>query len=209
MTRIDISFPIRDRMAGFPGDPPVRLLPVRRIAEGAAYDLSSLSMSSHTGTHVDPPRHFLPGGAGIDGVDLGRLNGPARVVGVPSSATVVDAATVARVPAGTERVLFRTRNSDRWPPRFEFFPDYVGLDDSAAEALLARGVRLVGIDSLSVEKDASGTFPVHHRLLGGGALILEGIVLGSVPEGAYDLACLPLRIVDGDGGPCRAVLTPA
>lgn len=207
MRRIDISFPIRDRMAGFPGDPPVRVVPVRRIAEGAPYDLSSVAMSSHTGSHVDPPRHFVPGGAGIDRVDLGILNGPARVVRIPSSVAALNAEAVRGVPAGTERVLFRTRNSERWPPEYTFFPDYVALEDSAATELLRRGVRLVGIDALSVERDDTGAFPVHHRLLGAGALILEGLVLGEVPEGEYELTCLPLRIVEGDGGPCRVVLT--
>ncbi|MHB8351570.1 MAG: cyclase family protein, partial [Thermoplasmata archaeon] len=166
-----------------------------------------VAMSSHSGTHVDPPRHFVQGGAGIDQVDLGILNGPARVVQIPSTISALDLEAVRGVPPGTERVLFRTRNSERWPPDFTFFPDYVGLEDSAAAELLRRGVRLVGIDSLSVERDDTGAFPVHHRLLGGGALIIEGLVLGAVPEGMYELACLPLRIVDGDGGPCRAVLT--
>ncbi|MGI0151547.1 MAG: cyclase family protein [Thermoplasmata archaeon] len=203
-----MSFPIRDRMAGFPGDPAVLLTPVHRIERGDPYDLSSLTMSSHTGTHVDPPRHFVRGGAGIDRVDLEILNGPARVVRIPRTVGTIGAESVEGVPAGTERVLFRTENSARWPPSFSFFPDYVALDESAARALLDRGVRLVGVDSLSVERDSTGTFPVHHRLLGGGALVLEGLVLGEVPEGKYDLACLPLRIVDGDGGPARATLTP-
>jgi arylformamidase len=202
----DISFPIRDRMTGFPGDPSVRVLRVRRIEDGAPYNLSSLALSSHTGTHVDPPVHFVPGGAGIDRVDLELLNGPARVVEVPASAEMIGAEVVASIPSEPPRVLFRTRNSERWTRSLDFFPEYVAVAIDAAEALVARGTRLVGVDALSVERDPTGTFPVHHRLLGAGTLILEGLLLAEVPPGVYELRCLPLRIADGDGGPCRAVL---
>ncbi len=202
----DISFPIRDRMPGFPGDPAVQVTPVRRLDRGDAYDLSSLAMSSHTGTHLDPPRHFIPGAVGVDRLDPVRFNGPARVVVLPPEATVVDGIQVGRIPAGTERVLFRTRNSERWDRSEAFFEDYVALDDTAAEELVRRRVGLVGLDALSIERDSTGKFPVHHTLLGGGALILEGLRLSGVPEGEYELRCLPLRIADGDGGPARALL---
>jgi arylformamidase len=208
MEWIDVSFPIRDGMPGFPGDPAVRVEPVRRIAAGSAYNLSSVTLGSHSGTHIDPPRHFLPDGAAIDAIDLGRVNGPVRVIQVPGKSTVIDARAVARVPPGTERVLLRTGNSERWRLATTFFPDYVALDLSGADALLARGVKMVGVDSLSVERDPAERFPVHRRLLSSGALILEGLLLGEVPEGEYRLSCLPLRIADGDGGPCRALVSP-
>ncbi|MCI4355398.1 MAG: cyclase family protein, partial [Thermoplasmata archaeon] len=113
------------------------------------------------------------------------------------------------LPSPAQRVLFRTANSARWTAGPEFFPDYVALDLGGAEAAVARGVRLVGIDSLSIELDPAERFPVHHRLLGAGVLILEGLRLAEVPPGRYELRCLPLRILDGDGGPARAVLYPA
>lgn len=202
----DISFPIREGMPCFPGDPAVRLAPAARIADGSPYNLSLLTMGTHTGTHVDPPIHFLPTGDPIDRIDPDRLNGPATIVRVPEGVTAVDRNTASRVPLGTERVIFRTPNSDRWEREEGFFSDYVALLEEAAEELLRRGVRLVGIDALSIERDVDGRFPVHHRLLGGGALILEGLRLGAIEPGAYELRCLPLRIVGGDGGPARAVL---
>jgi len=206
--RIDVSMPLFVGMPSFPGDPSFTSAPVDRIDRGQAYNLSLLGFGSHAGTHVDPPVHFDPRGVGIDRVDLERLNGPCQVIGVPDDRLEVGAAELGRIPPGTERVLFRTRNSARWARTLDFFEDYVALSAAAAQGLLDRGVRLVGIDALSVERDPTGRFPVHHRLLGGGALILEGLLLAEAPPGAYDLACLPLRLRDGDGGPARVTLTP-
>jgi arylformamidase len=203
----DVSFPIRDQMPGFPGDPEVRVTRVKSLTAGDPYNVSSLSLSSHTGTHVDPPIHFVPGGATIDQIDPARLNGPCHVVVVPEGRDSIGPAEVDRTPPGTERVVFRTRNSDRWRAApDEFFADYVAVTPEGAQRALDRGIRLVGVDSLSVERDASGTFPVHHLLLGAGALIIEGLLLGEVSPGAYELRCLPLCIAGGDGGPSRALL---
>ncbi len=206
MRFLDISTALAPSTAAFPGDPPVAVVPQRRISRGDAYNLSALTMSSHAGTHVDPPSHFLAGGAPVDRIDLGLLNGPCRVVAVGPSTRAIDASVASTVPAGTRRVLFRTSNSERWARSEAFFPDYVALTDDGARALLGLGVRLVGVDSLSVESDTTGRFPVHHTLLGAGALILEGLRLAEAPEGEFELRCLPLRVEDGDGGPARAVL---
>jgi arylformamidase len=118
-----------------------------------------------------------------DALDLEILNGPCRVVDVSSPATTVDREDVAQVPPGTLRVLFRTANSSRWARSLEFFSDYVGLTPAAAEALLERKVRLVGIDSLSIENNRSEMYPVHHALLERGVLLLEGLLLADVPPG--------------------------
>ena len=206
MPTFDISFPIRDGQRGFPGDPPVRVRRVRRLEAGAAYNLSALEMSSHTGTHVDPPIHFVAGGATIDRVDLEVLNGPARVIGIPEEEAAIRPERLAGIPSDPPRWLFRTRNSARWAKTFDFFEDYVGVAPEAADAIVARGIRMVGIDALSIERDPTGSFPVHHTLLGRGTLIVEGLLLDGVPDGVYELSCLPLRIAEGDGGPSRAFL---
>jgi arylformamidase len=204
--RIDISMHLRAGMAAFPGDPEFRSTPHRSLAHGDPYNISALAFGSHAGTHLDPPRHFIPDGTPTDRLDLEDFNGPCVVHSVDPTRTSVGPEEVARIPAGTLRVLFRTANSDRWRRSGEFFPDYVGLTPEAAEALVARRVRLVGIDSLSIESDTTGAFPVHHRLLGSGVLILEGLELADAPPGPYELVCLPLRLLNGDGGPARAVL---
>ena len=204
---IDISMPLSVGMPSFPGDPLFANEPVRSLAKGDHYSVSALRLGSHAGTHVDPPCHFLAEGAAIDAVDLSRLNGPCEVLAVPPNATAIGPAELVSLPPDTERVLFRTRNSARWRAALEFFPDYVAVSDAGAAELLRRGVRLVGVDSLSVEQDSSGRFPVHHRLLGAGCLILEGLLLDGAPPGRYSLHCLPLRVHRGDGGPARAALT--
>lgn len=206
---IDVSMPLFAGMPAFPGDPRFGSVRLRSIDQGDPYNISAVTLGSHAGTHVDPPIHFVPGGATLDEVDLSVLNGPCQVVEVPAAAGSVGPREVVGVPDGTERVLLRTTNSARWERRLEFFPDYVALAPEGAQALLDRGVRLVGIDSLSIERDPSGRFPVHHQLLGAGVLILEGLLLSEVPPGAYELRCLPLRVRGGDGGPARVVLTPA
>ncbi|MFI5414233.1 MAG: cyclase family protein [Candidatus Lutacidiplasmatales archaeon] len=209
MRTIDISMPMHPGMPSFPGDPPVHGRPVRQVDRGDPYNLSVWTMGSHAGTHVDPPRHFLSAGAGSDRLDLAVLNGPCHVVDVGDGATTVGPAEVARMPSGTTRVLFRSANSRRWDSGDQFFPDYVALTLPAANELLARGVRLVGVDALSIESDPSERYPVHRLLLGAGVAILEGLRLGAAPAGEYELRCLPLRWVDGDGAPCRAVLVAA
>lgn len=208
MSRIDISLPLFEGMPSFPGDPRFASRPVRSIQRGEVYRLSRLGLGTHTGTHVDPPGHFVPGGAGVDRIDLEVLNGPCRVVQVDPRASSVTDEVVAGIPPGTSRVLFRTANSSRWKRSLTFFPDYVGLTVEAAKSLAQRKVRLVGVDALSVENDPSETYPVHRILLRRGILILEGLLLSEAPSGAYRLECLPLRIRDGDGSPARATLLP-
>jgi arylformamidase len=205
MRKFDISLPLFEGMPAFPGDPAFASERVHSIDRGDPYNLSGLRLGTHVGTHVDPPIHFVPNGATIDQIDLDLLNGPCRIVEVPE-ATAIGPSEVDQVPTGTTRVLFRTSNSRRWQGRLQFFPDYVAVDPAGADALVRRGVRLVGIDSLSVERDSTGMFPVHHRLLGSGGLILEGLLLGEVPPGEYELRCLPLRLRGGDGGPARALV---
>ena len=206
MRTIDISFPIQDRMAGFPGDPPVRVQRTKSITEGSPYNVSSLSLSSHSGTHVDPPIHFVPGGATTDQLSLDAFNGPCRVVEVPSEDPEIGPEAFRTLAPGDVRVLFRTTNSQRWKDPPEFFSDYVALSPAGAAEAVRRKLRLVGIDSLSVEGMGGADYPVHHTLLGAGVLILEGLLLGKVPQGNYELRFLPLLIRGGDGGPGRALL---
>ena len=206
MRRIDISMPLFPGMPRFPGDPEVAVTAVRSVERGDPYSLSSLALGSHTGTHIDPPSHFQPGALSADRVDPEVLNGECVVVDVDPRATEIGPEEVARLDRLAERVLFRTANSARWSRSLTFFSDYVGLTVPAAEALVERGARLVGIDALSIENDASDTFPVHQTLLSHGVVVLEGLLLADAPAGTYALECLPVRLRDGDGAPARAYL---
>jgi arylformamidase len=203
---LDITAPLSDSTPRFPGDPAIRITPVRSLERGDPYRLSALALGSHSGTHLDAPSHFVPDGVTVDRVDLDLLNGSARVVSIPPTVRAIGPGEVARLPVGTRRVLFASSNSERWARGEGFFEDFVAVTPEGADALVARGVGLVGVDGLSVESDPTQHFPVHHRLLGAGIWILEGLRLAGVPEGEYPLACLPLRLVGADGSPCRAVL---
>jgi arylformamidase len=198
--------PLRLGMPAFPNDPVFRVGPTARVARGDPYNLSELTLSSHAGTHVDPPRHFRADGVAVDRLDLGLLNGPCLVFDVGPARTEIDFEVVRAIPTETRRVLFRTSNSTRWAGGEAFFSDFVGLTPPAAEELARRKLSLVGIDSLSIESDPQERYPVHHALLEAGIPILEGLLLADAPEGTHVLDCLPLRLADGDGGPARAVL---
>ncbi|HTW55042.1 MAG TPA: cyclase family protein [Thermoplasmata archaeon] len=203
---VDVSLPLGPHTPAFPGDPPVELAPVTRMDRGGPYALSRLTLGTHAGTHLDPPRHFFPDAPGVDRIDPDLLIGPAVVVEVADEVSVIGPAEVDAAPRGTVRLLFRTRNSARWAAGAGFFPDFVALSLAGADRAVARGVRLVGVDALSVESGGEPRYPVHRRLLAAGIAIVEGLVLDAVPPGPCEFACLPLRLVDGDGGPARALV---
>ena len=202
MEILDISIPIRTRMPIYPANAGVALRRIDAIADGAVANVSAVDLGAHTGTHVDAPNHFLDGAGGVDTVALAPLIGPAVVVDATAVDKTLDAAAVAAagVPAGAERVLFKTRNSQLWE-QDEFSEDFLSFDASGARALLDAGVSLVGIDYLSV-----GDPGAHRALLGADVAVVEGLDLRAVEPGPYQLVCLPLKLVGSDGGPARAVL---
>ncbi len=210
MALIDISVPIHRSMLTYPGDPVFSIERVSDMAEGERSNLSVLSMSTHTGTHVDPPVHFIADGGTIDQVSLDVLVGEVITVDMRGVIAIgPEELTGAGLPAGTRRVLFRTDWSDRWSEPDPSFPgDYTALTVEGAGWIIERGIRLVGTDFISIEDAAAGggTFPVHRALLGAGVVIVEGLDLREAPIGRSVLWCLPLKIRDGDGGPARAVL---
>jgi arylformamidase len=183
-------------MVTYPGDPEVRLERVKAIADGEPANISKLDLGVHSGTHVDAPFHFIDRAAGADELPLDVLNGPCEVV----EAAALDESAVGAVPEGAERVLFKTPNSELWAQ--DTFPEtFEQLDGAAARALVERGVRLVGVDYLSVGDEAA-----HRVLLGAGVVPVEGLDLRGVAPGSYELHCLPLRLVGSDGAPARAIL---
>ncbi|MBW2522896.1 MAG: cyclase family protein [Deltaproteobacteria bacterium] len=211
MRWIDITLPIAPSMVTYEGDPPVSCRPVRRVEPGqpSSCSVTLVSLSSHTGTHVDAPAHFVSGGACVDEISLDVLCGPARLVDLSSGPSTIDADTLAGAAGGgAERLLIRTGNGQLWDRPFT--TEYAHLDVSAAEWLREQGVRLVGIDYLSVEAAHSEGHPVHHALLGAAppVIIVEGLDLRQVPAGAYELVVLPLRLAGVDGAPARAMVRP-
>lgn len=208
MGAIDISFPLSPDMLHWPGqDPPSRRW-IEQMADGGTADLSEWTIGAHAGTHVDAPAHFIGGAGTVDEIPTDALVGEAVVLDLADVAVIGAAVLEERLPPGVERVLFRTRNSADETATFR--EDYVALDAGGARVLLERGVRLVGNDYLSVERFGSimAGAPVHRLLLGKGIVVLEGLRLGGVAPGRYQLVALPLRLVGAEASPARAVLYP-
>lgn len=207
MTRIiDITLSVGPRMLTWPGDPEVQVMPTSRLARGDHANVSQLRLGTHTGTHVDPPFHFIDGAPAVESLSLETLVGPALVADLRHVAREITPDHIDAIEPA-ERVLFRTRNSDLWARETIEFPDeYVHLTTEAARALVARGARLVGTDFLSIERRGAPGHPTHVTLLEAGVVIVEGLDLSKVEPGRYTLACLPLKVVGGDGAPARAVL---
>jgi arylformamidase len=205
---IDVSVPLRTGMVHWPDNPPVRIERAMDLEHGDAATVSSMAMGVHTGTHMDAPVHFQRGGAGIDQMPLEATLGLARVVEIQDPVSIKRAELEAAGLQPGERILFRTRNSERCWKTDDFVEDFVFISQEAARYLVERGVRTVGVDYLSVggfREDAEAT---HLALLQGGVWVIEGLNLSPVRAGTYELVCLPLRIAGGDGAPARAVLRP-
>lgn len=213
---IDITLPFSPALPVWPTHAASEVGPFRRIAEGGPSNVSRLTLTSHAGTHVDAPWHFVDDGRKLEEIPLGRWVGPCWVADVPDERRVVEPADLERaeIPAGTERLLVRTANSTGWGAwdgrqPLPFRGDYVGLSPAAAGWVVERGVRLIGWDYLSVGPFGPANRETHLTLLGNDVLILETITLAAVAPGPYRLLCLPLRLTIGDGAPARATLAPA
>ncbi len=204
---IDITVPLRTGMVHWPGDPEIRIGRVENLTHGDAANVSLMSLGTHTGTHMDPPLHYLPDAPGIDQMPLSTGIGPARVVEIQDPRSIKPWELVAASIEANERVLFKTRNSARCWRTDAFVEDFVSISIEAAEYLATTGVQLVGVDYLSVGPFEGDAGPdVHRTLLNAGIWILEGLDLSRVQPGHYQLVCLPLRIANGDGSPARAAL---
>ncbi len=210
MTIYDISVPLSAATPTYPGDPAIEIKSWSELQRGDHANVSLLHFGAHSGTHVDAPSHFIAGGLKVEALPLEKLLGEVTVVEVPLDVMSIDADFVSNnCNEASERILFKTRNSSFWNnPEAGFRADYTYLEPDAAQRLTELGVRLVGIDYLSIEQFASDNFETHLILLSSGVVILEGVDLLDIPAGRYELFCLPLRIAggSGDGAPARAVL---
>ena len=204
----DVSIPLRSGGLVYPGNPPISITAQQAISQGAGANVSLLEMGSHTGTHVDAPKHFFDDGAGVDALSLDVLMGPARLLAFEDTVMSIGEAELRPHDlTGVTRVLLKTRNS-AWlaSASTEFHPDYTYVAPDGAEYLASLGMQLVGVDYLSVEQFHSGHHRTHRTLLQKGIVIIEGLLLQDVPAGTYDLRCLPVLFPGLDGAPARAVL---
>jgi len=201
----DVSVADRPDMHFYPGDPTLEQTQIRAITRGDAANLTHLSMGAHTGTHVDAPAHFIDGAPTLEQIPLDRFVGPAQVLDLRGRAAIDAQALRHHEIRDGDIVLFLTDNSERWAqPGFQ--KDFTYLTRDAAEYLLERRVKTIGMDYLSIEQFGSQTFEVHKLLLGAGVLVIEGLDLRTIAAGSYFLSCLPLKLEGVDGAPARAVL---
>jgi arylformamidase len=205
MPLLDVSLPLDASLPIWPSNPPFDLTPVKRIADGASSNVSRLTLGTHTGTHIDAPRHMIDGAPTLDQLPLDALVGPARVVAVETDRAIEARHVDGDALQGSTRILFKTRNSTMWgSPQFR--ADFVFLTEEAAQALVRAGVRLVGVDYLSIEEYRKPGAPAHKALLSAGIVVVEGLDLTSAEPGPYDVMCLPLRVTGADGAPARVIL---
>lgn len=206
----DITLPITPELVLWPGDPPLEFSRPLDLANGDDCTLTQLKLGLHTGTHLDAPAHFIAGGAGVESLDLHTLIGPALVVEAPTAvALTADLFASLPIPPGTQRLLVKTSNSARWAAgETAFYESFVAVTADGAGWLVAHGIRLIGVDYLSVAPYAETAEP-HLILLQAGIIPVEGLNLHGIAAGTYQLVCLPLLIPGSDGAPCRAVLIQA
>lgn len=204
----DISLPISSNLPVWPGDPAVELEQILSMDDGEDANASHLSTGVHVGTHVDAPHHFLNNGRTVENLDLDILTGKAFVLHLDDEVNLItaDILDAAPIPPATLRLLLRTKNSHKWTSDSRIFdPNFVAISPDGAEWIVEHGIQLVGVDYLSVAP-FDAPVPTHQILLKAGIIALEGCDLSQVPQGEYDLYCLPLKLIGSDGAPARTIL---
>jgi arylformamidase len=205
MKLIDVTVPLDASLPCYPNNVAFSLEAIKRLARGDSSNVSALHMSAHSGTHVDAPRHFYDEGTGTEALPLEMLVGRARVIELRTRAGIT-ADDLSAVDLSEEvRLLIKTQNSRLWGDP-EFHKDYIGVAESGAKYLVDHGIKVVGVDYLSVEVFRTPGAPAHHLLLGAGTIVIEGLNLRDVDPGVYEMLCLPLKVVGSDGAPARVVL---
>lgn len=204
----DVTAPISNAMPVWPGDPPVQLTPKSHVSRDKSHTvhLTSIEMGSHTGTHVDAPFHMIDGAKRLSDFALDVFVGPVTVFEIPSASSISRTELEQFNWDGIERALFKTENSKHWQDR-KFYEEFVHLEPEGAQFLADHGIRLVGIDYLSIDKFKSASHPSHFVLLKKDIIIIEGLNLNAVPAGAYHMVALPLNLQGSDGAPARVILT--
>lgn len=207
MTIYDITLPISPDLVVWPGDPPIEVNQVMHMARGDICTVTRMAMGAHTGTHLDAPAHFILGGGTVESLDLRVLMGPTLVVDVgEADGVTADVLASLSIPPGTGRLLLKSKNSARWAAgETSFYKPYVAIEADGAQWLVDHGVKLVGVDYLSVAP-FHDVEPTHKILLGAEVIAVEGLNLQGISPGLYQLICLPMKIAGSDGAPVRAVL---
>ena len=203
---IDVSVPVYSGMPHWPGDPEVQVKQQSIDVEGTLVHLTSLNMSAHTGTHMDAPLHFVDGADSMDAWTADATVGEARVI-VIEDRVAIRASELHRygIRQG-ERLLFRTANSERNWVAEPFDENFIYIAKDAAEYLADKQVRAVGVDYLSIGGFHDDLMATHVAMLRAGIWVVEGLYLGEVNAGHYEMICLPMKLRGADGAPARVLL---
>ncbi|HLQ77719.1 MAG TPA: cyclase family protein [Terriglobia bacterium] len=203
----DVSVRIANGMAVWPSDPPLKLTPIQHLSRDKSHTVhvTNIEMGSHTGTHLDAPYHFVAEGWKLDEIPLDVLVGPVTVVQIEGVSSITRSQLQNLVWDGVQRVFFKTENSEHWKDGV-FYEDFVYLEPDAAEFLVQQGIRLVGIDYLSIDPYKSLKHPSHFVLLLKNVIVIEGLDLSQVQPGLYAMVALPLNLAGADGAPTRVIL---
>lgn len=205
---IDVSVSLYTGMVHWPDNPPVHFERMKDMDKGDNCNVSVFSMGSHTGTHMDAPLHFVNGAQGIDKMPLEATIGPARVIEIKDTESIKpDDLRQYELQAG-ERVLFKTSNSTRCWGTNDFIQDFVYISTEAAQYFAELHLQTIGVDYLSVGGYKKNGTPAHQAILNAGIWVIEGLNLSQVQPGRYEMICLPLKVLNGDGAPARAILRP-
>ena len=205
MKLIDVTVPLDGNVPTYPGNTPFQLEAIKRLARGDSSNVSTVHLSAHAGTHVDAPRHFFDDRPGAEALALDMLCGRARVIELATRRGITPDDLAQFDLTEDVRLLIKTHNSWLWGSR-DFHSDFIGLTGEAAQYVVDHGVKVLGVDYLSVEEYKKPGAPAHRALLGAGTIVIEGLNLRDVEPGTYELICLPLAVVGADGAPARAVL---
>jgi arylformamidase len=205
---MDISVPISDGMVHWPGDPPVRIYRLQDIEKGDDCNVSAVSMTVHTATHMDAPSHFTKLKTGIDKMPLSAVVGNVRVIEIEDEESIrLEEIRPHRIRKG-EKILFKTKNSKRKWDKKPFDEKFVYISTEAAKFLAERGVQTIGVDYLSIGGFDGNIVEVHRIILKARIWVIEGLDLSRVEPGSYEMVCLPIKIENCDGAPARALLRP-
>ena len=204
---IDVSLTLKSNMVHWPGDPPFSIERVREMDRGDTVNLSKITMGAHSGTHVDAPVHFIKGAKGVDRLLFDLLIGPARIIEIADTDTIKEKELAGHGIKKGERILLRTRNSIKKILYSDTFSeDFVYMEKGAAEFLVTRGIKTLGVDYLSVGGYKKNGSDVHRTLLNAEILVIEGLDLTEALPGDYNMICLPMKILGSDGAPARVIV---
>ncbi len=202
----DCSVDIETEMHSYPGDPRFTCHAVKSLDQGDLFTSYRIAFGNHVGTHVDAPAHFIKGGATVTDLPLEVLNGRARVVEIHHAEKIDVPELQQLVLMDDFRILFKTRNSMIWGNQKHFSKEYIYITEDGARFLVENGIKLVGVDYLSVDRYGDDSFPVHRILLENQIGLVEGLNLSEVEEGEYEMSCLPMKLHGLDAAPARVIL---